>query len=187
MALLLAPYNDSMRLGMGFNSYTQAMCIDGAVSIKASDVKPMNNPSQVVSYSSKFVSHLSEVVSSMKVSHSSSIKRGTVEVAGNGDSINEEKVSIRLLEATLGLVTDAMKIKSSDLNAVISVKVVNQTLVSEDNASFCPMSGIFPGTTDFNEKFGDCYISGFITGGEFNGIVSMRVVDRSKTASVVSK
>ncbi|KAK6359112.1 hypothetical protein TWF696_000279 [Orbilia brochopaga] len=33
MAQLLAPYNNAMRLGQGFNSYTQQICIDNAVSI----------------------------------------------------------------------------------------------------------------------------------------------------------
>ena len=31
MAQLLAPYNNSMRLGQGFNSYTQQICLDRAV------------------------------------------------------------------------------------------------------------------------------------------------------------
>jgi hypothetical protein len=44
-------------------------------------------------------------VSSLNVSHSASIRKGTVEISGNGDSINEEKI------------------KSSDVNAVVSVKV----------------------------------------------------------------
>ncbi|KAE8196642.1 hypothetical protein CF336_g2528 [Tilletia laevis] len=33
MSLLLAPYNNAMRLGQGFNSYTQQICIDDAVLI----------------------------------------------------------------------------------------------------------------------------------------------------------
>lgn len=111
-----------MRLGMGFNSYDQTLCIDGAVDIKNLELVRMDNPSQVrsnpvycaghltifaqvVSYSSKYVERLSEVVDTMKVSHSSSIRKGTVELAGNGDAINEDKI------------------KSSDINAVISVKV----------------------------------------------------------------
>jgi hypothetical protein len=56
-------------------------------------------------YSSKLVEHLSDVVSSLNVSHSASIRKGTVEISCNGDSINEEKI------------------KSSDVNAVVSVKV----------------------------------------------------------------
>ena len=126
---MLAPYNDSMRPGMGFNSYTQTLCIDRAVNIREGDMRTVENPSQNVTYSSKLVEHLSEVVSTMQVSHSSSIKKGTVEIAGNGDTINEDKI------------------KSADVNAVISVKVVNQTVVSNDNAAFCPLPGIFPGTS----------------------------------------
>jgi hypothetical protein len=42
MALLLAPYNDSMRLGMGFNSYTQALCINNAVEYNGEEVKTQN-------------------------------------------------------------------------------------------------------------------------------------------------
>lgn len=33
MSLLLAPYNNAMRLGQGFNSYTQQICVDDAVVI----------------------------------------------------------------------------------------------------------------------------------------------------------
>lgn len=31
MALMLAPYNSAMRLGMGFNSYTQTLCVNDVV------------------------------------------------------------------------------------------------------------------------------------------------------------
>jgi hypothetical protein len=31
MAQLLAPYHNGMRLGQGFNSYTQQICLDNAV------------------------------------------------------------------------------------------------------------------------------------------------------------
>ena len=31
MALMLAPYNSAMRLGMGFNSFTQSLCINDVV------------------------------------------------------------------------------------------------------------------------------------------------------------
>jgi len=46
MAQMLAPYNNSMRLGQGFNSYTQQVCLDRAVlrnpvSEKPKDQKPL--------------------------------------------------------------------------------------------------------------------------------------------------
>lgn len=53
MSLLLAPYNNAMRLGQGFNSYIQQICIDDAVVIKkdqapnigiACALQPVNNP-----------------------------------------------------------------------------------------------------------------------------------------------
>jgi hypothetical protein len=106
MAFLLAPYNDGMRLGMGFNSYTQTPCINGAVTIatKAKD-QIQNSTSQTVSYSSRFVEKLSDVLGAMNISSAASIKSGTVEVSGNSSSINEDKI------------------KASDLNAVVTVRV----------------------------------------------------------------
>ena len=40
MAQMLAPYNNSMRLGQGFNSYTQQVCLDQAVIASERVVKP---------------------------------------------------------------------------------------------------------------------------------------------------
>ncbi|EON70064.1 hypothetical protein W97_09330 [Coniosporium apollinis CBS 100218] len=165
MALLLAPYNDSMRLGMGFNSYTQIMCIDQAVEITAGNTVTARaeNPSQVVSYSSRFVEKLSDVVNSMNISYGSSIKRGTVEISGNASSVDEDKI------------------KASDLNAIVAVKVVvNQTTTLTDSCRFKPIERMLPDSPRFNEVYGDCYISGFIEGGQFTGIMSIRILDRSK-------
>ena len=153
--------------GMGFNSYTQTMCIDGAVDVKGENQVKTDNPSQVVTYSSKFVERLSDIVSSMNISYSSAIKKGTIEVAGNGNSIDEDKI------------------KASDINLVVSVQVINQTTVLKNSAEFKPLKDVQPGSQAFNDAFGDCYISGFIEGGDFSSIISMRCLDRSKTSSVV--
>ena len=40
MAQLLAPYNNSMRLGQGFNSYTQQICLDRAVLPDTKEYRP---------------------------------------------------------------------------------------------------------------------------------------------------
>lgn len=72
MAVLLAPYNNAMRLGQGFNSYTQQICLSNAVkrAEKSEDDDgaytkdvPGEKPgvSQIVSYSSRFVDKLSDV------------------------------------------------------------------------------------------------------------------------------
>lgn len=168
MTLLLAPYNDSMRLGQGFNSYTHELCIDRAVKVNPqNDVKSVESPSQVVSYSSRFVEKLSDVVDTMNVSYSSSIKRGTIEISGNTSTVDETTF------------------KASDLNAVVSVKVTNQTHSIEDGCEFQEIKGIVPGSAQFNQVYGDCYISGFVMGGDFTGIVSIRVLDRAKKDTVV--
>ncbi|KAF5020572.1 hypothetical protein F66182_7404 [Fusarium sp. NRRL 66182] len=157
-----------MRLGMGFNSYTQTMCIDNAVEVTNENKVNVENPSQVVTYSSKFVEHLSDIVSTMKISYSNAIKKGTIEVSGNGNSIDEDKI------------------KASDINLVIGVQVINQTTTLKDTAQFKEMKDITAGSPEFNEAFGDCYISGFIEGGDFSSIISMRCLDRSKKNSVIT-
>lgn len=78
----------------------------------------------------------------MNISYSNSIKKGTVEIAGNKNSVNEDKI------------------KESDINAVVSVKVVNQTTILSDKCVFKPIADVQPGTHAFNEYFGDTYISG---------------------------
>lgn len=81
---------------------------------------------------------------------------------------------------------DETTFKASDLNAVVSVKVVNQTQTLEDGCEFQAMDGVPFGTDQFNQVYGDCYISGFIEGGEFTGIVSMRVVDKTNKQHTVN-
>jgi hypothetical protein len=117
-ALLIVPYNDSMRLGQGYNSFLQIPCIDGAVEILENSLETqgvraggVGNVSQVVSYSSRFVEKISDVVRSMNISAASSIKSGTIETSGNSLSV------------------DKAKFAASDLNAVVSVKVINRKSV----------------------------------------------------------
>ena len=52
MAQLLAPYNNSMRLGQGFNSYTQQSCLDKAVS-RDNQANRVHLPKQAVTNPSK--------------------------------------------------------------------------------------------------------------------------------------
>jgi len=112
-SLLLAPYNDSMHLGQGFNSFLQTPCLDGAVEVTGSSatIESANSRkgvSQVVSYSCRFVDKISDLVRGMNISPASSIRYGTIQTSGNSLTVDESKFS------------------SSDLNCVISVKVVNR-------------------------------------------------------------
>ncbi|KAM0424831.1 hypothetical protein ACHAPT_009887 [Fusarium lateritium] len=173
MSMILAPYNDAMRIGQGFNSYTHELCIDGAVLVKSADqgeqnqTKTIESPAQIVSYSARVVEKLSDVVEGMNVSYCSSIKKGTVAVSGSSSTIDETTF------------------KTADLNVVVTVKVTNQTTVIKENAEFQDIKGIEPGSALFNESYGDSYISGFIKGGEFTGIISLKVLDRSRVESTV--
>ncbi|KAF5602070.1 uncharacterized protein FSUBG_7905 [Fusarium subglutinans] len=179
--VLLAPYNDSMHLGQGFNSFLQRPCIDGAVKLTQADLQTQaaraggpSNVSQVVSYSSRFVEKISDVVRSMNISAASSIKLGTIEVSGNSLSIDEAKFA------------------GSDMNAVISVKVINQITTAVQNPTFLPLekskNPSDPPQKMTSERFfkiyGDSYISGFMEGGDLHGIVSMKVLDASKKSNV---
>ncbi|TFK33588.1 hypothetical protein BDQ12DRAFT_614940 [Crucibulum laeve] len=181
MALLLAPYNDAMRLGMGFNSFTQQLCINDAVknssntSVLESELRPeyqrggttvTNQPQQLVNWTEKFVDRISEVTDSLNISGAMEIKR-----AGLGGSGS----------ARAGFI-DSNKFKESDLNYFIQVKVTNQKLVAPGLTDFCPISHI--SSSDFTRVYGDSFISGFQEGGEFNALVSIKLKDRRKAKEI---
>lgn len=187
---LLVPYNDSMRLGQGYNSFLQTPCVhnavhlgedqdhDGVVDHVQTTAEGDEEPSlpvypetsrrdipQVVSYSSRLVNKMSEVIKSMNISAGNSIKNGGVNVSGNSLDVDE------------------LKFSSSDLNIVVSVKVVNQQIELFDRAEFIPPS-FSVGSKKFHEIYGDSYIGGFIEGGDLHGIISVKVLDVSKKEQV---
>ncbi|KAK4694378.1 hypothetical protein P7C71_g3198, partial [Lecanoromycetidae sp. Uapishka_2] len=205
MSLLLAPYNNAMRLGMGFNSYTQTLCVNDVVQkpdgVKASDedLRPTSLSgdtkaevastvngtansgaltsnsgttvitrtegqtlvSQTVTWEAKFVDKISEVTDSMNISGSLAIK---VDAIGGGG-------------AAEGHFIDSNKFKESDINYMIQVKVTNQKLIADDVTQFVPIRNVQPG--DFTAVYGDSYISGFLEGGIFNALVSVKLKDKS--------
>jgi hypothetical protein len=67
--------------------------------------------------------------------------------------------------------------KKSDLNYHLQVNVVNQRLVGEDLVEFAPIKNVTG--AQFQDVYGDCYISGFIEGGIFNAVVSVELEDKS--------
>ncbi|KAK6716852.1 hypothetical protein SNK05_000051 [Fusarium graminearum] len=96
--------------------------------------------SQVVTYTSRFVSKLSEVTDEMNISGSLSIKYGAIGGSGKGSFI------------------DSDKFKESDLNFFISVKVINQSINIKDALIFQALPSV--DDTNFVDVFGDCFISG---------------------------
>ncbi|PTB62067.1 hypothetical protein BBK36DRAFT_1163396 [Trichoderma citrinoviride] len=121
-------------------------------------------PSQIVSYSSRFVNKISEITDDMNISGSLSIKYGAIGGSGKGSFV------------------DSDKFKESDLNFFISVKVVNQSINIKDALVFQGLPSV--NETNFRSVFGDCFISGFLEGGEFNALVSMKVVNKDKRMAV---
>lgn len=145
--ILLAPYNDSMRLGQGYNSFLHAPCIYDAVKINRDRIgeKPASSDgsvSQNVNYSSRFVEKMSDVVKSLNVSAGSSIKNGGVIGSRNSVTVDETKFA------------------TSDLNAIVSVKVVNQTTELLDTAEFKAEEGFTLNNETFLKIYGNCFISG---------------------------
>ncbi|KAK5679287.1 hypothetical protein LTS10_008102 [Elasticomyces elasticus] len=165
-----------MRLGQGFNSFTQQICLDKAVSKgepKLSDNTalyvegvPAQGVSQKVSYSSRFVQRISDVTNSMNVSAALSIQTGQIGGTASGTFI------------------DSDKFKESDLNFFIQVNVVNQEHMAWDYEQFQMVKGLNAG--NFNEIYGDCFIAGWEEGGDFNALISVKVKDKSKTTNIAA-
>ncbi|KAL1622537.1 hypothetical protein SLS56_008715 [Neofusicoccum ribis] len=197
MSLLLAPYNNAMRIGQGFNSYTQQICIDdavvvdperlvnvltndgftmdnlrtslvGDVNLSATEEHPKTSvkrgPSQIVTYSSRFVDKLSEITDDMNISGSLSIKYGAIGGSGRGSFINSDKF------------------KESDLNFYISVKVINQTINIKDALKYQKLPSV--NENNFTDIYGDSFLSGFLEGGEFNALVSMKVLNKDRKTDI---
>ncbi|CAI6340662.1 unnamed protein product [Periconia digitata] len=121
-------------------------------------------PSQIVTYTSRFVDRLSDVTDDMCVSGALSIKAGKIGGSGKGSFV------------------DSDKFKESDLNFFISVKVVNQTINFKDALVYNPIRGI--SGDEFRPVFGDSFIAGFVEGGEFNALVSMKILNKAKKTDI---
>ncbi|KAM0288953.1 hypothetical protein ACHAO9_006461 [Fusarium lateritium] len=204
MALRLAPYNNGMRLGQGFNSYTQQICVDDAVvtdpdridnqvtndgftmrdlRFAISGAHTSHSPSSEDSgdtvlvpaageeandsstlAAKSFAFQFDEVTDEMNISGSLSIKYGAIGGLGKGSFI------------------DSDKFKESDLNFFISVKVINQSINIKDALIYQALPSV--DEKNFVEIFGDCFISGFLEGGEFNALVSMKVLNKDKKTEI---
>ena len=125
---------------------------------------PHKNVVQIVTYSSRMVDNVSDIVQALNISSSASIKYGTIKGAGSASIVNENKVN------------------QSDLNYIVTVKVTNETSPVADKMTFNPIPEME--NSRFTEVFGDCFISGFTEGGEFSAIISIKVSDKKKVSAV---
>lgn len=123
--------------------------------------------SQTVTYSSKFIDKLSDITEDMCISGALSVKMAKIGGSGRGSFV------------------DSDKFKESDLSFYISVKVVNQTVNFKDALEFNKLRSVVISSADeFNKVYGDSFISGFVEGGEFNAVVSMKVHNKAKLLDI---
>ncbi|KAM7214161.1 hypothetical protein V8F06_010476 [Rhypophila decipiens] len=160
---LLVPYNDAMRLGDGYSSFLQVPCITNAVTFSEDGIRRKasegtNGSQKEVEYSSQFVDKISDFTKIMNISAASTIKNGGDVVVGHSGTVDEAKFV------------------EGDLNAIVSVNVISQTTELVESAAFEPLKDVRD-SKEFFEVYGDCYISGFIQGGELTGILSAKVPD----------
>lgn len=196
-----------------FNSFTQQICLDNAVvgitsqedsqPLKPADYVGKNEdgspvpvisatdktsaatimaeldtattqyPSQIVSYSSKFVEKISDVTSDMNISGSLSITYGEISGGGGGSYVNTQAFH------------------NSDLNFLIQVTVLNQTVNVKDQLQFWPLNNSSPNSyvqnpESFTKTYGDTFISGFQEGGTFSAVVSIKAMENSNKTDIAA-
>ena len=95
---------------------------------------PHKNIVQIVTYSSRLVDNVSDIVEALNISSSASIKYGTIKGAGSTSIVNENKVN------------------QSDLNYIVTVKVTNETSPVADKLTFNPIPEM--DNSRFTESFG---------------------------------
>ena len=119
--------------------------------------------SQDVTYTSRFVDNLSDIVEILNTSPALSIKSGAIRGGING-------------------AIDTDKFKESDLNFFIQVKAVNQSRLRNDVTSFQPLPNMMK--ADFSRIFGDTFISGFVDGGQLDALLSIKVHDKTRIYAI---
>lgn len=127
-------------------------------------VKPVWDSNQSVTYSSWQVDSLNDVADALNISSFARVKYATVEANVNAAMIHENAIA------------------DSQLNYIVSVKVTNDSEHLQEPMKFSPVKGLDPGF--FTQVYGDCFISGFLEGGELTAIISIKVNDKSKLRSV---
>lgn len=125
---------------------------------------PVPTTSQSVTYSTRAIENVSDIMDALNISTSMSIKYGTIHGNGNASFVNENKVL------------------DSELNYVVSVMVNNDALSPAEEMVFQDIPGL--PLDRFTEVYGDSFISGFTEGGEFNAVISIKLNDKSKYRSV---
>lgn len=113
---------------------------------------PPSNVGQSVTFSTRAIENVSDIMDALNISASTSIKYGTIHGNASASFVNENKVL------------------DSQLNYIVSVKVNNDASMTPDDMEFNPIEGVPP--ERFTEVFGDCFISGMKSSRIFNNILA---------------
>ena len=70
--------------------------------------------------------------------------------------------------------------------STVQVKVINQSINFKDSLVYKPLSGSRDLGDKFKDIYGDSFVSGFLEGGEFNGLVSMKVLNQAKKTDIAA-
>ncbi|KAK0665024.1 hypothetical protein DIS24_g318 [Lasiodiplodia hormozganensis] len=128
-------------------------------------------PNQTVTYSTRAIDNVSDIMDALNISTAMSIKYGTIHGNASAGFVNENKVL------------------DSQLNYIVSVKVNNENCLSSSHTHLHNGDMIFNPVEEmpperFTDVYGDSFISGFLEGGEFSAVISIQVADRSRLRRV---
>lgn len=203
---MLAPYNEAMRLGMGFNSYTQQLCCNDIVRLPggrsatesdlqntqpqpprhqsvpgsgaASSILSSQTGTELIVQKKIGVGNDSQNMVSQVVDWSASFVDTVSDVTKKLDISGALSVNVDAIGSVKvsGHYVDDKALKESDATYDITVNVTNQRLEAPQVTQFSPIENIEP--SRFNEVYGDCFISGFLEGGLFHAVVNCKKIDQ---------
>jgi hypothetical protein len=104
---------------------------------------PTPSMSQSVTYSTRAIENVSDIMDALNISASTSIKYGTIHGNASASFVNETKVL------------------DSQLNYVVTVKVNNESPADSSEMTFIPIDGV--PKDQFTNIYGDCFISGRVS------------------------
>ncbi|KAK6339138.1 hypothetical protein TWF718_008562 [Orbilia javanica] len=130
MATQLVPYNTTMQLGSGFNSFTQTLCVNNAVVRDTELIASKQNSTEVeqiaqsIVYKTSIIDKTTDVTDEMQINAAFNIKYDQLKVNSSGNFVNTNKI------------------KESDVSIMVSVKVVNQVIYNHSLTKFQPITGL---------------------------------------------
>lgn len=127
--------------GMGFNSYTHKLCVEGA-GCHDNGEHTVESSLNSVTYSSRVVDRMSDIATAMDISLSHAMVQGSLHRDGSGTFIDEEKII------------------AADVNVLVSVKVMSRAFTTSAPSDFQSIHDFDPRMDVFHDAFGDSFISG---------------------------